>query len=247
VSPRVPGKLICISVLIGGLASGVEVSRASAEVTAGDRPSLYVFLQLDVKSSVLEKTLQAQLSDLSVTVFGRFRDFQDAVAGHRPDAVVAISPLFELEHSKVTLQGTRGGKDWEAYTLVSVGPQKGASLSGKTVGVVDILGREGTQTFAAGLLKTPDIKTKRVAKLEDLLPLLEFSAADAILIPSSAQKRLTERTRLPLVTRDLPDAHVGLPAVSVLNVAARDRIVRSVHALDTLARGMLGVDGWSAR
>src|SRR5262245_31936306 len=99
VSLRVPNKvtpkLIGIGALVGILAAGVEVSPASAEVTAAGRPTLYVFLQLDVKSSVLEKTLQAQLGDLGVTVFGRFRDFQDAVAGRRPDGMVAIPPLFE--------------------------------------------------------------------------------------------------------------------------------------------------------
>ena len=136
-------------------------SSRTARAQAGG-PALYVFLQLDTKSSVLEKTLQARLPGLAITVFGRFRDFQDAFASKPPAAVLAVSPLLEQEHQKVTLQGVRGGKDWEPYVLVSVGPMK--SLGGKTVGLVDLFGHDGTQALAANLLKTNDVKIKRVAR-----------------------------------------------------------------------------------
>src|SRR5262245_18653987 len=208
-------------------------------------PALYVFLQLDTKSSILEKTLQARLPGVAVTVFGRFRDFQDAFATKPPAAVLAVSPLLEQEHQKVTLQGVRGGKDWEPYVLVSVGPMK--ALNGKTVGIVDLFGHDGTQAFAANLLKTNDVKIKRVAKIEDLLPLIEFSAADAILIPAAGVKRLTERTRLPLAVRELPGGKFGLPAVGIVDASARDAIVRMVQGLDGSTRGLLGVEGWELR
>jgi len=210
-------------------------------------PALYVFLQLDTKSSLLEKTLQARLPNLAVTVFGRFRDFQDAFAATPPAALLAVSPLLDQEKKKVTLQGTRGGKDWEPYVLVSVGPMKPGPLSGRTVGVVDLFGHDGTQAFAANLLKTPDVKIKRVAKMEDMLPLIEFSAADAILIPTAGMKRLTDRTRLPLVSRDLPNARLGLPAVAVINPAMRDTVVRALQGLDAATRNLLGIEEWEAR
>ena len=211
------------------------------------RPTLYVFLQLDVKPNVLEQTLQKQLPGMAVTVFGRFRDFQDVVATRRPDAILAIPPLLDLDHTKPTLQGAKGGRDWEAYVLVSAGASNPGSLSGKTVGVVDLLGHDGTQAFAASVLKTSDLKVKRVAKIEDLLPLLEFSAADAILIPGSVVKRLTERTRLPLAVHELPGAHVGLPAVAVLRPSIRDTVVHSLQSLDSETKGILGIDNWSSR
>jgi hypothetical protein len=212
-----------------------------------ERPTLYVFLQLDMKPNVLEQTLQKQLPGIAVTVFGRFRDFQDVVASKRPDAILAIPPLLDLDHTKPTLQGIRDGRDWEEYVLVSSGSNQVGPLSGKTVGVVDLLGHDGTQAFAASLLKTSDIKVKRVAKIEDLLALLEFSAADAILIPSAVLKRLTERTRLPLVVRELPGAHVGLPAVAMLRPLNRDTIVRSLRGLDAETKSILGIDIWSLR
>ena len=76
---------------------------------------------------------------------------------------------------------------------------------------------------------------------------IEFSAADAILIPSASMKRLTERTRLPLVARELPGARLGLPAVAVVNPASRDTVVRALQGLDPATRNLLGIDDWELR
>jgi len=235
--------------LLAALTLGLPV-----RVRADDsRPTLFVFLQLDLKSNALEQALQKGLPGLAVTVFGRLRDFQDSIATKNPDAIIAIAPLLEQAQAKPALLGLRGGKEWEPYLLVMTGAAAGAagpanpSLAGKTVGIVDLLGRDGTQAFAAAAVGTPDVKIKRVAKIEDLLPLLEFSAADAVLIPSSAVKRFTERTRLAMAVRELPNARVGLPAMAVRNDKARAMIVPAIQKLDAETRSLLGIDSWSAR
>lgn len=217
------------------------------QAQAQGKPVVHVFLPLDAKSSVVEKTLQARLSGMGVTVFGRFRDFDDAAASSKPDAVLSVGPVLESRGSKPSLQGTRGGKATEAYVLASVGQPLAGALSGKTIGVVDLLSRDGTRSFVTGLLKASDVKIKPVAKVEDLLPLLEFSAADAIVLPSSMLAKFMERTRLPIKTRDLPGAQVGLPAVAVLNPAVRDQVVSAFQKLDGPTKSMLGVDDWSIR
>jgi ABC-type amino acid transport substrate-binding protein len=216
------------------------------------RPSLFVFLQLDVKSNALEQALQKELPRLAVTVFGRLRDFQDSIASKNPDAIIAIAPLLEQARARPSLLGMRGGKEWEPYLLLMTAAAAAAgatkpSLAGKTVGIVDLLGRDGTQAFAAAAVGTPDVKVKRVAKIEDLLPLLEFSAADAVLIPSSAVKRFTERTRLAMAVRELPNARVGLPAVAVRNEKARAVIVQAIQQMEGETRSLLGIDSWSPR
>jgi len=234
--------------LVAALPLGVP-SRAAAD---DPRPTVFVFLQVDVKSSALEQALQKEMPGLIVTVFGRLRDFQDSIVSRNPDAIVAIAPLLEQAQAKPALLGVRGGKEWEPYLLVMTGAAAAASgttrpsLAGKTVGIVDLLGRDGTQTFAAAAVGTPDVKIKRVAKIEDLLPLLEFSAADAVLIPSSAIKRFTERTRLALAVRELPNARVGLPAVAVRNEKSRALVVPAIQKLDVETRSLLGIDSWSA-
>jgi hypothetical protein len=250
-----PPHLVKRAVLRGLARTGVALSvlalvSSACPLRAGAqeaRPTMFVFVQLDIKSSVLEQALKKQLPGLALTVFGRFRDFQDGIATRTPDAILAITQLLDLNHIKPTLQGMRGTKDSELYLLVTSGSAVMTSFTGKTIGIIDLLGREGTQAFAAAALATQDVKVKRVPKIEDLLPLLEFSAADAILIPSSAFKRFTERTRLTLTVRDLPNARVGLPAVAVRNEKTRDVVVKAIQQLGAETLSLLGIDNWSTR
>lgn len=211
----------------------------------GAKPVVHVFLQLDAKASVLEKTLQERLPRLSVTVFGRFRDFEEGMLTSHPDAILSITPVLKLAGKTATLQGRREGSGSEAYVLASVNQPLEGSLSGKSIGVVDLLGRDGTQAFLNDLLKATDVKVKRVAKVEDLLPLLEFSAADGIVLAGSTLTQLRERTRLVIKTRDLPGPPVGLSAVAVLNPLVRDVVVKSFQTLDAQTRHLLGIDSWS--
>jgi hypothetical protein len=204
-------------------------------IAQGGKPVVHVFLQLDAKSSAVERTLQEHLPELAVTVLSN---------GH-PDAVVSITPVLEQRGKTASLQGQRGGRSTEPYVLVSVNQPLEGSLAGKTIGVVDLLGRDGTQTFLNGLLKATDVKIKRVAKIEDLLPLLEFSAADGVVLPSSMLAWLLERTRLAIKTKELAGASVGLSAVAVLNPAVRDVVVKSFQKLDAPTKRLLGIDSWS--
>jgi len=225
--------------LLGALFATILVAGTGGAQT---RPTLYVYVHTDSKSATLEKTLQDRMPSLTVTVFGRFRDFEEAMSSRRPDAVVAFTPLLASQNVPVALQGLRGEHDWELYVLLS--PEPSGELSGKVIGVVDLLGRDGTQQFVTKLLKTTDLKLKRVTKMEDLLPLLQFSAADAVLVPAAAVKSVTERSRLPLKVREIPDAKVGLPAVGVLNPKVKDLMVKQVLALDGDTNRTLGVDKW---
>jgi len=219
----------------------------SGSVGAEGRPTLYVFLHTDVKSTVLEKALQGSLPDLSVTVFGRFRDFEQALSGRPPDAVLALQPLLEARKLSAALRGIGQGRDVEPYVLMSVGSPLAGSLAGRTIGVVDLLGRTDTQTFVLALLKAPDAHLKLVTKLEDLLSLLQFAAADAILVPARIVKSFTERSRLSLQVRALPDVVVGRPAVAVLAPSSRAAVVRGIQRLDAATNQLMGVESWRER
>ena len=223
------------------------VTWLSGSAGAETRPTLYVFLHTDVKSTVLEKALQSSLPDLGVTVFGRFRDFEQALSAHPPDAVLALQPLLEARKLSATLRGVGQGRDVEPYLLMSVGNPLAGSLAGRTIGVVDLLGRTDTQTFVLALLKAPDSRLKLVTKLEDLLSLLQFAAADAILVPARIVKAFTERSRLPLQVRALPDVVVGRASVAVLTPAARATVVRGIERLDVATNQLMGVESWRER
>jgi hypothetical protein len=224
----------------------MALTRVGAAGDADGRPSVYAFLHTETKSATLAKSLQDKLPGLTVTVFGRYRDFEEAMTSRRPDAVIALQPLLGAQRMPVLLQGVRGDHDWEPYVLLATGEVDG-SLSGKLIGVVDVLGREGTQEFVSKLLKTPDVKLKRVTKLEDLLPLLQFAVADAVLVPANLVKSIADRSRLPLKVRELPDARVGLPAVGILNASVRAVLLEQIQQLDGDTNRAIGVDKWRGR
>src|SRR5437868_4447046 len=133
------------------VAAGIAVEPAVA--SAQDRPTVYVFLNTDVKSAVLEKALQAKLPDLSVIVFGRFRDFEEALTTRPPDAVLAAQPLLVARKLNPVLRGMSEGRDVSSVVLLSAGPPLEGSLANRTIGVVDYLGRKGTQELVASLLQ----------------------------------------------------------------------------------------------
>ena len=232
-----------LTLVLGGLVGG----RAVPDARADERPTLAVFLPADVKSGVIEKALQSHLPGLSVVVYGRFRDFELELTGHRPDAVMALEPLLVAQHIPAVLRGFSEGRDSEKYVLLSAGSPLEGSLGGKTIGVVDFLGRNDTQTFMAAALKTPDVRTKLVTKQEDLLSLLQFSAADAVLIPTTAVKTFAERSRLVFHVREVPGLLVGRAAIGVLRPAARAAVIRAIEGLDGVTNRMLGVDAWRGR
>jgi hypothetical protein len=223
----------------GGAARGPGLARAQTP-----RPSLYVYLHTEIKSSSLEKALRQQLPGLDVTVFGRFRDFEEAVTRGQPDAVLALQPLLAMLAIPPTLQGLRGDRDWEPYVLMSEESAAEGGPSARVVGVVDLLGRTGTQQLVARMLGNPAVELRRVTKLEDLLTLLNLSAAGAVLVPGGAAKSLSERSRLRLRVHPLPDARVGLPALGVRKGELRDLLVRELMKLDADSLRLLGLDRW---
>jgi hypothetical protein len=246
--PRTGALLVALGLLAAGPAAWAQAAaQPPAAAPVGGHPSVYVLLQLDTKPSIVEKTLSDRLPGITVKAFATYRDFDGAATSGNPDAILVIPPVLDARGKKATLQGMRDGKDWEPYVLVSVGKPLEGPLAGKTIGMVDLLGRDGTQAFVAQVVKDKDFKVKRVAKVEDLVPLLEFAAAQALLVPNAMLPGLTKGTRLTLKTRELPEGHVGLPALAILNPAARDAVVKAFNGLDPATKAILGVDAWSPR
>jgi hypothetical protein len=211
---------------------------------AQPRPTVFVYLPTQAKSIAVETALQERMSAIEVTVFGRFTDFEDAMNKRQPDAVLGLQPLLGMRKIPVALQGLRENSEREPYVLLSAGANVEGSLSGRTIGVVDLLGRAGTQEFIGRLLKTTGVQLNLVTKMEDLLSLLQFFAADGVLVPAASVDRLKERSRLPLRVRALNDALVGLPAVGFINPSSRGTVVSQFQALDATTNRILGVDRW---
>lgn len=246
-APPTARRRACLAVVVAAVLVSASPFGTWRSTRAADRPTLYVFIQTDVKATVFERTLQQQLPGLSVTVFGRFRDFEEALSSKRPDAVLVLQPLLVAKGLAATLRGVYKGEDSERYVLVSAGAPLTGSLSNRLIGVVDVLGRKETHDLVAQLLKAGDVRTKLVTKLEDLLSLLQFSAADAVLLPAGAVKGFTERSRLALHVRELPEARVGRASLAVLSASVRAAVVTQIQAIDRATNEMMGVDGWRGK
>jgi hypothetical protein len=240
--------------LLAGAALGAAVASvapgapAPAALAQAARPKLYVYLHTATKAAVFDKLVQDRLPKLEVTVFKRFGDFEQAMTESPPDAVLALRPLLDAQKLAPAVQAERAGKQTEPYVLLYVQPEmKTADLKGKTVAVLDLLGRDGTERLAGKVLGgAAGAKIKRVTKMEDLLSNLQLAAAHAVLVPARMLDIFQKRTELELHARELPGAELGLPAVAVLNAGAKAKIIEQVQQLAADINGVLGVDRWRA-
>jgi hypothetical protein len=208
------------------------------------RPRLVVYLQTSIRPHALQTALSKQMPAVDVVVVGRYRDFAREL-GNQPDAALALQPVLSAHGLSTDLKGLRGGKDSEGYVLLSIGASIDRGQFPKLiVGAVDLLGRERMMDFVASLLALPKApEVKYVIKSEDLLPLLQFQSANAVLVSEPEAARIKDLSKLDLRTTPLP-ARVGLPAASFRTDAGRRVIKSSIQALDADTKRKLGVDAW---
>jgi hypothetical protein len=224
---------------------GILVALFSArQLIAEDRPRLVVYLHTTIRARALESALQHELPAVDVLVVSRHRDFARALAQH-PDAALALQPVLRDRGWSSELSGTRDGQDTEPYVLLSIGSGVDAARSAQLVlGAVDLMGRERTGVFVAGLLDSAVVPSiKYVIKTEDLLPLLQFRSVDAVVLSDYEAKRIKRISKLDLRITPL-SKRVGLAAVVFTTARGRSVIKPGIVALtpDTLSK--LGVEAW---
>lgn len=231
-----------------GLATSL-VGPGKAELAQAEAgmPALYIFLHTDAKPAALTRALSRKLNILDVTVVTKYRDLEDGLSAKSLDVLMAPSPVLDSLHIDVGIQGMRNNKAWEPYVLVSSDDISLDHLDGKTVGVVDMLGRDEMQKLVDSVLGTKGMKVRRVTKLEDLLALLLLSAADAILVGESIVPLFQQRSRNPLNQYAIPGARLGLPSVGFLNQNVRPIVTNAVLGIEPETNRMLGVERWMVR
>jgi hypothetical protein len=224
----------------------IAVAFGAVPPAAGQaRPSLFVFVLTEVKARTLEQMLETELPAVDVTVYSRYGDFRKDLAASPPDAILAPSAVLEAEGLPAVVQGMVGTKATESYVLVTVGSTDPAAAD-LTVGSVDMLGRRNMPGVVGRLLgraTPPRIVT--VTKLEDLLPLLQFGSAGAVLLPTRALAQLEQRTKLALRPHALA-GEVGLPGVASRSSQGRT-IAGRVKNLRAATNETLGVRRWQDR
>lgn len=227
-----------LGIVVVALAPGPPES----EARAAGMPRLYVFVNSTEKPRAMQERLQAKMPRVAVTVFGRHRDFEDALTESPPDAVVALRPALEELGLTVSLQGVTDAHTEETYVLLSVDKAVRPEHA-ETVGSVDLLGRSRMKAFVTNVLKVSAApKLKLVSKTEDLLPLLQFGVTDAVLLPQRHTQAVMLRSELRLVSTPLP-TKVGLTAVAALS-ANGIAVVRIIESLDTETSVSMGAESW---
>jgi hypothetical protein len=198
-----------------------------------------VYLHLAVKQQALQSALQAALPGVLITAVGRIADFDRALADGR-DAVLSLPIVLSAKRLAPALHGEWRGALDEEYVLVGTEPSL-EPMRAKSVGAVDILGREGTTAFIHALIGAQP-RVERVTKVEDLLPLLQMQRVDGIVLPARLVAELRTTSRLNLLERRLA-SRVGLPAVAAISSNAEAAIV-AIRRLPRAACEPLGVDRW---
>lgn len=221
------------------------VATHTAPLYAAGKPTLYVFLHTELTASRLHVELLSRLKEVDVTVFGRYRDLEKAVKSNTPDAVLALAPVNEQLGLTRGIIGISQGADTEQYVLI--GPNKSPSpedASRMTIGAVDILGRRGMSKWVAALTGTKTTKKIiRVARSQDLLPLLSLGVSDLLLIREKLSKEIMKVSELTLHLTVLPTT-VGLPQLARGGGAEFKTVANKFKRLDSKINRLLGVSKW---
>lgn len=222
-------------VLAAAAAAGATPLLAAREARAANA-SLVVFLHLDMKQRALQEMLASALEGVDVTAVGRYSDLERQLSAG-VDAVLALGPVLSSLNLKPAVTGLYGGRDTEPYALL----RRSKSPGVHKVGAVDLLGRKGTNSFVQEVLKSR-VEVERVTKLEDMLRLLQFEMADAILLPERMVAPMRSKSELALESSRTP-SEVGLPALSVVTPNGNP-IADKLKRVPTSVRSQLGVDSW---
>ncbi|HNY32250.1 MAG TPA: hypothetical protein PKO15_15300 [Fibrobacteria bacterium] len=203
---------------------------------------IYVFYPSMAKPNAVQSALQAKCPGSEITVFGRLADFTAMVGQTPPDVILAPKVLAEqFSGYKPFLKGTRGGSPLEDAVLVSTKPVDLAAVAGMNVGVVGVLERGTMNGYVQGMLgKLP--KLKIVTKVEDLLPLLTFGSADAIVVGAGQADDIKGRSQANLQTTPA-SGKIGLVVASAKADASKTE--SALKGLGAAEKKMLGVDGWT--
>jgi hypothetical protein len=205
---------------------------------------MFVFATTEIRPHALERELAAALPGIQVRVFGRARELEAAVRQQSPEAVLARPVVLETLGRRPTLQGSKNGSTGEPYVLVSIGRALTPSqLGDQALGTVDLVGRREMAGFVSRVLGVEAPKLKLVTTEHDLLPLLQFGEAVAVLMPARWVALLRRKSNLDLKVTNLPNT-VELPALSSSSESVRAAVERNVKAWRPELNARLGVDAW---
>ena len=223
-----------------GITAVVLVSYGGA--SAG---KLYVYYPATVRPQVMQQKLSLACPTSEVMVFGRYEDFKAKVEADKPDVILTKTPLLAQFSGYTSASKAVGhGKTDEEFVLLSVDtPVDPATVNATTViGVIDFLGRVGMSEFVKKFLPV-EPSLKRVTKVEDLLPLLTFKMAKAVIVSKDFVPFFKQTSQLKFVETPLPSGSSGIASIASRDASA-GAIIKSVQGIPQPAVIFPGVESW---
>ena len=207
--------------------------------------SLYVFTPSKLRPVVMQEKLLQACPGIDIMVFGRHKDFANQIKANSPDAILTKIPVIEnIGGYTVCLKGSRGGSADEPYILLSVDKKVDPANIGKLkIGVFDILGRKKMKTFI-GRFFNPVPKLKRVSKMEDLLQLLTFNMADAVLTPENTVSYFKEISNLNFIITPVPEMKTEIVSLAQKDGTAAFKTIEAIKKIDAKTMALLEVEIW---
>lgn len=235
---RAPAVLLTTALLVG-----ICLLLLSPPTTAGPEATLYVYAVTPLRARALEQKIEESMPGVDVTVFGKLSDFKTALETSPPSAALSPRPVLTSLNRSADLQGLKAGSDAEQYLLVSTKSLTRDMLLSLRYGMIDLVERKALPKFVAGLLGVSDApEVRRVTKIEDLLQLLQFQTADAVLLPERFRSDFESKSKMQFTMLSLSTAKVGLVAVTFLS--ERQFVEGAIRKLPKHVLADLGVDEW---
>lgn len=198
-----------------------------------------------VRPQVIQKKLMEHATTEEIMVFGRYKDFKALVQQDPPDIIFTIPELLsQFPAYKQYHCGFRNGSCTEEYVIISVGKKiPSDSMSSAIVGTVDFLGKKGMGRLISSLFRKPP-KIKRVIKIEDLIPLLTFNMARAILIPRRHVSYFKETSKMEFIENTHSRIQIGIIACASRNKSFTDEERKLFHKVSRQLTVLLDIEGW---
>ncbi|MEQ8273100.1 MAG: PEGA domain-containing protein [Deltaproteobacteria bacterium] len=208
---------------------------------AAASPRLVVFWP-GRSSSTLEQSMRSEMGGVDVRVVTRTGDLRRALSSPT-DAVMASPYVLRSNGLAPSMSAKANGSGRYFAVSLEQTPVK-AQIANQTIGVVDELGRNAMPAFVQKLLgSSRQPRLRRVTKVEDLLPLLQFSIAKTVLVKERDFSVLEKRTQRKLHTLPLSASATPL-AVAFADGGRRAVVERAVRGMGNQSKQSLGVDSW---
>ena len=204
-----------------------------------------IYWPTEYRTWALQEELIKNCLAFETLAFGRSIDFYQQTKTRKPLAIISFDIVLKKANYLVFKKGTKNKRNFEDYILFDFDRSINLKqLENLRVGGLDILGRENMEALLVKALHA-NVEFVRVAKIEDILPLINFDYADIALVSKTHLKSLKALTERPLMITDAK-MKLSLPFVGIKDNTPKTQqmVQQCLDKISTKAKEIFGVDEW---